>query len=329
MVTDLPKDRPDFGKTLLRSLRNTGVFVVCQDLDLRIVWVENLPALWPQDDWTGKLDVDLFPNGEAKRVSEAKRRVVETGSPARLEVSIPTSDGSRWFDLWIDLDRDPARKLTGVVTTAVEVTEHKRREQTLRVLLREVSHRSKNLLAIIQSIAAQTARHSGTIETFIARFRGRVQSLASSQDLVTSSNWRGADLHDLALGQISRYSQDPKHAMRFEGERPYLNPNAAMHVGLALHELVVNSVSFGALARPLGFVSVISELVSMRGTSLSLCWRETVGLAAAAQTRQKRFGSVALERIVPAALNGTANLTFADGKLEYRLIIPPGNFEVD
>ncbi len=139
---------------------------------------------------------------------------------------------------------------------------------------------------------------------------------------------RGED-GECCRGQDVRYSHDPKHAMRFEGERPYLNPNAAMHVGLALHELVVNSVSFGALARPLGFVSVISELVSPRRTSLSLCWRETVGAAINGEDREKRFGSAALERIVPAALNGTADLKFSEGKLEYRLVIPPGNFEVD
>ena len=95
--------------------------------------------------------------------------------------------------------------MRGIVTTAVETTEQKRREQTLRVLLREVSHRSRNLLAIIQSIATQTGRYSSTIDGFLSGFRGRLQSLASSQDLVTSSNWRGADLGDLLLGQVSRY----------------------------------------------------------------------------------------------------------------------------
>lgn len=104
-------------------------------------------------------------------------------------------------------------------------------------MLREVSHRSKNLLAIIQSIATQTGRYSGTIEGFLVRFRGRLQSMASSQDLVTSSNWRGANLHELVMGQVARYSADPSRAIRFAGTQPFLNPNAALHVGLALHNL--------------------------------------------------------------------------------------------
>ncbi|TGU42030.1 histidine kinase, partial [bacterium M00.F.Ca.ET.146.01.1.1] len=97
----------------------------------------------------------------------------------------------------IDADRSEAGEVQGVVTTMVETTEQKRREQTLKTLLREVSHRSKNLLAIIQSIATQTGRYSETLGDFLTRFRGRLQSLASSQDLVTSSNWRGAALREL------------------------------------------------------------------------------------------------------------------------------------
>lgn len=330
MTWEQSESRPDLGRTLLQSLRNTGVFLVGQDLDLRIRWVANLPGLWSERDWSGCSDADMFPGLEAERIADAKRQVVGTARSARMELAVPGSEGARWFDLWIDLDRDPDENPRGVVTTAVEVTDQRRREQTLRVLLREVSHRSKNLLAIIQSIATQTGRHSGTIDSFLTRFRGRVQSLASSQDLVTSSNWRGADLHDLALGQIARYSQDPRHALRFQGSRPYLNPNASMHVGLALHELVVNSVSYGALSRPSGYVSIISELLPAADNALSLCWHETVGTPFAdVRQRQKRFGSVALERIVPAALNGSADLVFEDDSLQYRLVIPAGNFEVD
>src|SRR5690606_26338767 len=137
----------------------------------------------------------------------------------RLEICIPGTPGERedqWFDLWIDADTTPDGTPSGIITTIVETTDQKRREQTLRVLLREVSHRSRNLLAIIQSIATQTGRYSSTVDGFLARFRGRLQSLASSQDLVTSSNWRGADLGDLVHGQAARFSATPQAAVRLE-----------------------------------------------------------------------------------------------------------------
>jgi two-component sensor histidine kinase len=268
-------------------------------------------------------------------VTAAKRAVLSGASPNRLEISIPGVPGERqeqWFDLWIDADTAPDGSVRGIVTTAIETTEPKRREQTLRVLLREVSHRSRNLLAIIQSIATQTGRYSTTIESFLTRFRGRLQSLSSSQDLVTSSNWRGADLGDLVYGQAARFSATPHAAVRLEGERPWLNPNAALHVGLALHELIANSVSYGALSRPGGHVTLFAELEPGKGdeASLSLTWKETVGqvaLGPATELREKSFGSVALERVVPAALNGSASLSLENGTLEYRLIVPFGNFE--
>ncbi len=318
---------------LVRALRNTGVSVFYQDRDLKLIWAQNTPAIWADKAEVGSTDLDFLPPDIAGRVIAAKQSVLSTETPQRLEINVPDSNGSRWFDLWIDADRSKAGKVRGVVTTAVETTEHKHREQTLRALLREVSHRSKNLLAIIQSIATQTGRYSGTIDVFLTRFRGRIQSLASSQDLVTSSNWRGAGLHALVVGQVGRYAPAATNAIRFEGDRPWLNPNAALHVGLALHELAVNSVSFGALSKPEGFVNVDAHISNNPPgqTSLSLRWTESLRASSVpdAGTRERRFGSVALERVVPAALNGAANLAITAENLEYTLVIPFSNFEVD
>jgi two-component sensor histidine kinase len=320
----------DLERSLLRALRNTGISVLYQDNDLRIVWAQNVPAAWARGDLYGMNDHDFLPEPEALRMTAAKRDVLATGARESLEIRIPDDDGVRWFDVWIDAERGNDGTVLGVVTTAVETTEQKRREQTLRALLREVSHRSKNLLAIIQSVATQTGRYSGTLEGFLTRFRGRLQSLASSQDLVTMSNWRGADLRELAIGQVGRYCADPSRNIRLEGANPYLNPNAALHIGLALHELAVNSVSFGALSKPDGYVTIAADLTASEKAldSLTLTWTERI--AAHVDTlKEKRFGSVALERVVPASLNGKGSLTAEDNQLEYRLIVPKGNFAID
>lgn len=326
---------PETAFGLLRALRNTAVSVFYQNHDLRVIWAQNVPSAWASGNIVGMLDGDFLPSQAATPVIAAKRAVLLGATPDRLEICIPGMPGERedqWFDLWIDADTGPDGEVRGIVTTAVETTEQKRREQTLRVLLREVSHRSRNLLAIIQSIAAQTGRYSSTVDGFLTRFRGRLQSLASSQDLVTSSNWRGADLGDLVHGQAARYSATPDDAIRLEGEKPWLNPNAALHVGLALHELIANSVSYGALSRPGGNVTLSAELEPdpTGNASLSLTWKEVVdpqGKPIETDTREKRFGSVALERIVPASLNGNATLSIDGGVLEYRLVMPHGNFE--
>lgn len=326
---------PEAAVVLLRALRNTAVSVFYQDQQLRVLWARNVPDSWTQADFVGATDRDLLPPAIADRVIDAKRSVITTLVPDRFDFSIPGTDGARWFDIWIDADLDADGNLRGIITTAVETTEHKRREQTLRTLLREVSHRSRNLLAIIQSIATQTGRFSSTIDQFLARFRGRLQSLAASQDLVTSSDWRGANLGELVREQAARYSLTPRSAIRFSGASPWLNPNAALHIGLALHELAVNSVSYGALSTPNGVVTVAASLLEggAGNPSLSLEWREPIsapqGISPNGPHRERRFGSIALEQVVPASLNGKAKLDITEGSLTYSLIIPSGNFEVE
>ncbi|MEP9372909.1 HWE histidine kinase domain-containing protein [Mesorhizobium sp. KR1-2] len=321
---------PDLGRALVHALRNTGILVLYQDQDLRVLWAQNVPKAWAAGDVTGKTDSDFLPPAQAERMISAKQAVLDTGQPESLEITFPNDGGQRWFEVWIDLDKTPEADTNGIVTTAVDITEQKRREQTLRALLRELSHRSKNLLAIIQSIATQTGRYSGSIDTFLSRFRGRLQSLASSQDLVTSSNWRGADLRELVISQVARYSPDTKRAVVFEGINPYLNPNAALHIGLALHELAVNSVSYGALSQSGGFVTVAAEKIegAENEPSLSLSWTETLGRPAN-KRGEKRFGSVALEHVVPTSLNGTASFSIDNDTLRYELVVPGDSFEID
>ena len=102
-----------------------------------------------------------------------------------------------------------------------------------------------------------------------------------------------------------------------------------MHIGLALHELAVNSVSYGALSRPDGSVTISADLkAGETPDALTLTWIEAIA-AAADKLKDKKFGSVALERVVPASLNGKGSLTADGNRLEYRLIVPKGNFEID
>lgn len=303
--------------------------MIYQDPDLRVAWAHNVPEIWQTTDITGLRDEDYLGAADLKKVRALKRQLLEDGKPCRLEMRQKVESGNRWYDVWLDADRAADGNVIGIVTTLVETTGHKQREQALRTLLREVSHRSKNLLAVIQSIATQTGRYSGSMEVFLNRFRGRLQSLASSQDLVTSSNWRGARLSELVEGQASRYCDDPAYSIRLRGVDPQLSPNAALHIGLALHELIVNSMSHGALSRPNGYVDLEASLepADDQPAPMKLTWHET-SPKAEATVSERQFGSVALERVVPASLDGEAELRIGGGRVEYRLRMPAANFEV-
>ena len=314
---------------LLRALRNTGIVVIYQTPDLAVLWAQNVPPQWAQGDIVGKIDSEFLPGPMASRILELKQGALASRQPVKLEFHEGVEHGGRWYDMWIDADTGEDGEIAGVVTTMVEVTDRKHREQTLRTLLREVSHRSKNLLAIIQSIATQTGRNASGIDSFLDRFRGRLHSLASSQDLVTSSNWRGAMLSELVEGQLGRFREEGDGSVRFEGVDVHLNPNAALHIGLALHELVVNSMSHGALARPRGQALLTAALAPREPGGeeppLILTWSEPAGRAGLPERRD--FASVALERVVPLSLDGSARFDVGEERFDYRLEVPAANFE--
>jgi two-component sensor histidine kinase len=310
-------------------LTNAGVALLYQDAELKVRWARNLPDIWRSDDLFGATDADYLPEPEATLIGDIKRQVLETGKQRTFGLRISGERPARWFDLWFDADIAADGSIIGVVTTMVETTERVRREQTLRTLLRDVSHRSKNLLAIIQSIATQTGRYSGTVDIFLRRFRGRLQSLASSQDLVTSSDWRGALLSELVAGQIDRYRENEAVGINLTGVDPHLDPNATLHIGLALHELLVNSMMHGALSRPGGRVDLHTELLDREtGRALVMEWREKLERPPPEEAPEKRFGSVALERVVPASLDGDATYEIGADRLTYRLEFPDSNFEL-
>ena len=234
----------------------------------------------------------------------------------------------RWFDIRIDVDENEAGEVCGIIGTSVEITEQKRREDTLKTLLRELSHRSKNLLAIIQSLASQTARHSVTVPEFLVRFRGRIQSLASSQDIVTDADWRGADLMSLVRMQVERYAPDGMDQIAVDALDVYLSPTASLHVGLALHELAVNAASYGSLSVPGGSVSIRASF-DWRGDDqvIVFVWQERNGPRVRLE-RDPRFGTSTLERIVPNAVGGEARLEYLPDGIRYTLVIPAAQYEI-
>lgn len=321
-------------RSMLRAIRNNNVSVFYQTPDLNYSWAENLPDFWKLSWHPGINETDLMPAGIAEKLSHAKHLLIQTGDAQRLEISFLEKNIPRWYEFFIDSDKDENGTIIGVVTTAVEISELKHREQVLKVLLREVSHRSKNLLAVIQSIAMQTARFSGSVDQFLQKFRGRLHSLSHSQDLVTDSNWHGASYVQLLHSQLEKYIHIKDPRLTIEGKDVFLLPNAALHVGLALHELIVNATSYGALTSNAGHLSVSAKLEHNTDGEMDLIilWKETTPSSVATSLQDEaiiaaRFGSAVLLRIVPQAVNGTANYSVKKQAVEYFLRIPHGNFE--
>lgn len=310
-----------------QALSRTSVTLIFQGSDNIIKWTVNLPHPWSQDEVIGQREVDMFANGDLSHLRAAKKQAIETKSYQRLESSVQEHRTNRWFEIFVDPQFSVSGEYLGVLYTAIDITDQKRREATLQNLLREVSHRSKNLLAIMLGIASQTARSSSSIESFLARFTGRVQSISRSQDIVTEGNWAGATLHHLCGEQITPYLREGQEQFQLTGENILLTPSAAMYVGLALHELVTNATNFGALSGPDGHVDLTVDVErSVKGVSRALLvWKES-GVGEKSHPNIPSFGQKTLEQVVPMAVEGKGKLGFTDDGIHYELSINSSQF---
>ncbi|ACB97368.1 chemotaxis protein CheB [Beijerinckia indica] len=188
-----------------------------------------------------------------------------------------------------------------VLESTWDLTERKRWEQRRQLLLDELTHRMKNTLTVIQSIAHQTLRTTTSGADFVERFEGRLHALANAHKLLVESRWEGAELGALAQGQLEAYIGNDSGKLRIEGESVILPPEIATPFGLVLHELATNAVKYGALSAPTGRV-VLSWTLSARGDRkyLSVNWKECDGPRVVAP-ENRGFGGILIENGVPGA----------------------------
>jgi PAS domain S-box-containing protein len=197
-----------------------------------------------------------------------------------------------------------------------DVTERKAGEEQIRLLMREVNHRAKNMLSVVSAIAHQTATKNP--QDFIERFSERIQALSASQDLLIRNEWKGVKIEDLVRAQLAPFASfiDTRIAMR--GPGLHLKPASAQAIGLALHELATNAGKYGALSTDKGRVDVFW---ATDGGALTMCWTEHEGPLVSAPKR-RGFGTTVIERMAEASLGGTVGLDYAPSGLTWRLTCP-------
>jgi two-component sensor histidine kinase len=200
--------------------------------------------------------------------------------------------------------------------------EHGDGEAHLRMLMRELTHRSKNLLAVVQAMARQSARQGGSVAYFLDHFSARLQALSRSHDLLVQESWCGVSLRDLMRSQLAQYLACERVQVFLEGPDIRLKPEVAQSLGLALHELAANAAKYGALSRLRGRVAIAWR---MTGDGLDLLWSESCG-PKVKEPRRRGFGSVAIEHNLARVLGCKVELNFAAGGVQCRVFVPCGQF---
>lgn len=301
------------------ALRGSNVAVFTQDMDLRYRTVSKPLFGFDQDAMVGRTDTELLGRPRAAAMFALKSEVLHDGTPRDAELRIEAAAGAHWYDFHIEPIRDVSGSMVGVTGAAVDITERKEGEAHLRLLMRELTHRSKNLLAVIQAMARQTAKHTGNVQTFLERFSARVQALARSHDILVQESWHGASLKELVRSQLAYYLDREPDQISIEGPDVRLKPEAAQSLGLALHELASNAAKHGSLSQAGGRVEINWQPLEDAG--ILLLWRETRGPKVSAPKR-RGFGSMVIEHNLARALDASVALDFASEGLTCRVAVP-------
>ncbi|HKD25711.1 MAG TPA: PAS domain S-box protein, partial [Xanthobacteraceae bacterium] len=225
--------------------------------------------------------------------------------------------------VWVHITGTAVRRNDGSVDHFVaviqDISERKRAEEQVGLLLGEMNHRSKNLLTLVQVVARQTAV-SDAEQQFIDRFTDRVRAIAANQDLLVRTSWRGVDVHDLVCAQLAHFSDLIGHRISLDGPKLRLNGAAAQAIGMALHELATNASKYGALSTDAGHVNIgwfADGLFKMN-------WIERKGPPVRPPDR-RGFGTTVMEAMAKQAVDGTVQLEYDTAGVAWHLTCPAAN----
>ncbi len=262
--------------------------------DAELVWAAYRAALDPAQPKRSPTQFRL-------RRGDGKVRWVETQGLAHLEGA------------------DRQRKVVSFIGTVQDITERKEREEREHLLIREINHRAKNMLSVVDAIAHQTATR--TPEDFIERFSERIQALAANQDLLIQNAWNGVEIEALVRAQLAPFADLMGSRIVMSGPKLCLNAASAQAIGLALHELTTNAGKYGALSTDAGRVDIGW---GTDGDTFTMSWTEREGPAVSAPKR-RGFGTIVMETMAERSVDGAVELDYAPSGLSWRLICPATN----
>jgi len=224
-------------------------------------------------------------------VDEAWRKALATGEPYLVEFRGMRADGAF---VWMRSQAYAARDKNGVVTGWYGLSENidarKEAEQEREILLREVDHRARNILSVLQGIVALMPKNDP--EAFARNFRARLQALAGAHDLLARGRWHGVEMRALLEEELQPFDLARIHLV---GDALLVRPERVQHLSMIFHELTTNSAKYGCLSAAEGRLRVEWRVVD--GAHVLLEWTETGGPAVTAPPDRRGFGSTLIRSI--------------------------------
>lgn len=213
------------------------------------------------------------------------------------------------------------------IGTMTDIDDQHRLPERQRLMMAELQHRTRNLLAVVQSIASQTARNCHSVAAFQAEFGNRLQALSRVQTILAQTERGEVDLRSLVTAELAAHSEAGPQSdkIRVEGPPVVLPATSAQAFGLALHELATNAFKYGALNQPSGRLRVRWQLERQAETAaqVKLEWEETgVRIAHAGGPERRGYGTELIERALPYQLRAQTRLEFRSGGVFCEIAVP-------
>jgi PAS domain S-box-containing protein len=262
------------------------------------------------------VDGSVLPHEESHMAVAIKTGVSLQGA----EMVIERPDGARKLvTSYPTVMRDEKERIVGGLNILFDITERKRNEERITLLLNEVDHRSKNILSVVQAIAKQTA--ISTPDEFLKRFSTRLQTLAASHDLLVRSRWQGVEMSDLMHAQLAHFAPLIGNRIRLDGPSFQLSASAAQTLGMIVHELATNAAKYGALSNDSGQVDVCWHAPT---DVFTITWTERGGPSVVMPNR-RGFGSIVVKTMAESSFDGDVDLDFTPAGLRWRATCPAAN----
>ena len=254
-----------------------------------------------------------------QRLQAALASVTEDGQTFQTEFRVLRPNGeTRWCIGAAAASVDASRRVVGLSGVTVDITDRKSAEERQTLLVREVDHRARNALAVVQSIIRLTRAESK--EAYVAAVEGRITALSRAHVLLSQSRWQGANLSRILDEELAPYRRSDVEKIVTAGPEVFLEPATAQILALALHELATNAAKYGALSSAQGSVRLSWELGRSR---LVLQWVESGG-PSVQRPRSEGYGTRVIGASVERQLDGSALFDWHPEGLRFTMSIPLG-----
>jgi PAS domain S-box-containing protein len=305
-------------------ISSTPDLVYAFDRNYRFLFANRaLLAMWDRtlEDSVGKSLVEIgYEPWHAEMHEREIDQVIATKQPIRGEVGFPHATlGWRIYDYIFTPVLDSAGEVDWIAGTTRDITDRKRTEEHLQLLIHELNHRVKNTLATIQSIAAQTFRGESD-QAARAAFDSRLIALSEAHTILTRTNWEGAELKDIAERALAAFQSEGHYPerVRIDGCEVQLRPQVALALAMAFHELASNAAKYGALSTVSGSIRLHWEREDDR---LRITWKEAGGPPVATPSH-RGFGTRLIEQGLARELKGEVRLDYQPDGVVCTIDIP-------